>query len=145
MDETFSCGVSKTKSREFLTIGSYQTLTSEFRILPADQPMGSWQVFEPRERGHEYAIDHASDRWVIWTNWDASNFRLMETGSADTGRASWQELIPHRPDTLLSGFALFQDYLVVTERRNGLPHIVVMPSEASPTTWNSPIPPTPPG
>ena len=140
LDETFSCGVSKTKSREFLTIGSYQTLTSEFRILPADQPMGSWQVFEARERGHEYAIDHASDRWVIWTNWDASNFRLMETGSADTGRASWQELIPHRPDTLLSGFALFQDYLVVTERRNGLPHIVVMPSAGKPYNLEFPDP-----
>ena len=129
LDETFSCGISKTKSREFLVIGSYQTLASEFRTLPASEPEGEWQLFEPREREHEYAIDHANGRWVVWTNWQASNFRLMEVLGDDTRRSNWRELVPHRPDVMVTGFEVFQDYLVVSERRGGLPHIIVMPNE----------------
>lgn len=132
LDETFSCAISKTKSREFLVIGSYQTVSSEFRTLPAAQPNGEWQLFEPRERGHEYSVDHANGRWVIWTNWDALNFRLMEVRGEKTQRANWRALVPHRPDVMLTGFEVFQDFLVVSERRSGLPQIVVMPSKGEP-------------
>ncbi len=129
LDETFSCAVAKTKSRDYLVIVSDQTLTSESRFLPADKPFGKWQVFEPRDRGHEYAIDHADGRWVIRSNWEAPNFRLMEASDQETGRSHWRELIPHRADIMLTGFDVFQHYLVVSERRNGLPQIVVMPGE----------------
>ncbi len=128
-DDIFSCYVTKTKSREYLVIGSSHTLTTEHRILPADEPYGDWTVFEPRERGHEYSIDHAAGRWVIRTNWDARNFRLMEVTGDDTGRENWTQLIAHRDDTLIEQFELFSDFLVVRERRGGLPHIVVHPDE----------------
>lgn len=128
-DETFSCGIGKTKSRDYLVIGSSQTLSDEYRILAADDPMGEWTVFEPRERGLEYSIDHADGRWVIRTNWDATNFRLMEVRGVDTGRDRWTEVVAHRDDVMLESFEVFQDFLVVRERREGLPHIVVMPKQ----------------
>ena len=128
-DDTFSCYVTKSKSREYLMILSSQTLSSEARILPANDPHGEWQVFEPRERGHEYSLDHAAGRFVIRTNWEAQNFRLMETKPSATGRAHWTDVVAHRPDVMLEQFEVFEDYLVVSERRGGLPHLRVMPRE----------------
>jgi len=119
-DETYSCSVSKTKSRRYLTITSSQTLATEVRVLPADDPTGAWHVIEPRERGHEYGVDHVGDRFVIRTNWEARNFRLMACGERDTGRRNWLEVIPHREDVLLEGCEVFDEHLVLEERRDGL-------------------------
>jgi oligopeptidase B len=125
-DDTFSIDVSKSKSREYLMIESEQTLATEYRILRADEPFGEWQVFEPREIDHEYQLDHVSGRFLIRTNWEASNFRLMET--TGIGREQWTDLVPHREDTFLETFEGFDEFLVIRERRGGLQHLVVMPN-----------------
>ena len=131
-DETFGCSVGKSKSREYLIIRSSHTLADEARILRADDPFGEWQVFEPRERGHEYSIDHAAGRFLVRTNWDAHNFRLMQTADPAAGRNAWTDVIPHRDDVLLEGFEAFQEDLVVRERRGGLPHLQVLPKDGEP-------------
>ena len=109
-DDRFYVFVSKTKSRKYLTINSSQTLATEYRVLPADEPMGEWSVFEPRERGHEYEIDHASGRWVIRSNWEANNFRLMEAAQENTARENWREIVAHRSDVMLEYFELFRGF-----------------------------------
>ncbi|NNK80157.1 MAG: S9 family peptidase, partial [Flavobacteriales bacterium] len=124
-DDTFSTFVYKTKSRDFLVIGSFQTLASEYRILSADDPEGEWQVFEPRQRDHEYRIAHFEDEFYIVTNWEAKNFRLMKTPQSNTGRENWTEVIAHRPETLLEGVEIFKNYLVVEERTEGLNQIQI--------------------
>ena len=121
-DETFSVFVTKSKSRKFLLIGSHQTISSEYRFLEADRPTHAFRVFQPRERGHEYDVDHLGDHFYIRTNAQAKNFCLMRTSAGETGQAFWEEVIPHRTDVLLEGFELFQDYLVVEERQQGLIH-----------------------
>jgi oligopeptidase B len=127
-DDTFNCAVGKTKSERFIVISSYQTLSTEMRILEANDPGGDFRVFEPRRRDHEYDIDQVGDWFYVRTNLDATNFRLMRTPVARTGVKYWEEVIPHRDDTLLTGFELFRDYLVVSERRGGLIHMQVRPS-----------------
>ncbi|MEC4674989.1 MAG: S9 family peptidase, partial [Nitrospirota bacterium] len=126
-DETFSTGVFKTKSKQYLMITSHQTIASEYRYLDADAPLGEFRVFLPRERGHEYDIDHYQDAFYIRTNWQALNFRLMKTPVEHAGREHWGEVIPHRDDVLLETFELFRDHLVVEERKEGLIHIRVIP------------------
>ena len=42
-----------------------------------------------------------------------------------TSRDAWEEVIPHRPGTLLLGMQPQKDYLARMERENGLPRIVV--------------------
>ena len=126
-DETFSTGIFKTKSKQYLMIASHQTIASEYRYLNADLPFGEFQVFLPRERGHEYDIDHYQNAFYIRTNWQALNFRLMKTDIECPGRDHWNEVIPHREDVLLETFELFRDHLVVEERREGLMHIRVIP------------------
>ena len=119
-DETFYCGVGKSRSRKYILIASQQTLSAEYRYLDADKPLGQFAVIAPRQRGHEYQVDHAGDHFYIRTNLNAKNFRLMRTPVAKTAVENWTEVIPHRDDVFLDGFELFQDFLVIEERKNGL-------------------------
>ena len=125
-DETFSVFVTKSKSKRFLMIGLHQTVSSEYWYLNADSPGGMFQVFHPRERGHEYDVDHLGEHFFIRTNDQAKNFRLMKTGVDATHKTQWQEVIPHREDVFFEGFELFREYLVVEERKQGLIHLRVL-------------------
>ena len=126
-DETFSVQVFKTKSKQYLMIASFQTLSSEYRYVDAQNPTRLFTVFAPREREHEYQVDHYQDKFYIRTNDQAKNFRLMTTPTTATGRGHWQEMIPHRQDVLLEDFEIFQDHLVLEERKQGLVHIRMIP------------------
>lgn len=129
-DETFATYVYKTKSKKYLIIASHSTLTTEYRYLDADHPDGEFHVFQPRTRGMEYSIAHANDKWYVLTNWEAINFRLMECADEvnKTTRTNWNEVIAHRDDVLLEGVDAFRNYLVVSERSNGLNHLRIIPS-----------------
>ena len=130
-DDTFSTAVYKTKSRKYLVIGNYSTLTSEFRFLPADDPEGEFRIVQPRERGLEYSISHFGDSFYIITNLDAVNFRLMKAPVDRPGKENWKEVIPHREDVLLEGMEIFRDYLVLEERKEGLIRMRVIPWDGS--------------
>ena len=125
-DETFSTYVYKTKSKKYMIIASSQTLSSEYRFLDADTPEGEFQIIQPREKDHEYSVDHYKDKFYIHTNLDAKNFRLMETPVDKTTKENWKEVIPHRDDILLQGFEVFKNYLVLSERKNGLTQIRII-------------------
>ncbi len=131
LDETFSCRVGKSRSKKYLMINSGQTLSSELRILEADNPSGEFRVFHPRERDHLYGADHFGDSFYIRTNDSATNFKLMKTGESNTGKSHWREVIAHRDDVLLRGFELFDDHMVIEERENGLMHIRIIPNDGS--------------
>ncbi|MCW5978128.1 MAG: S9 family peptidase [Bryobacteraceae bacterium] len=126
-DDTFRCHVFRTKSDKYIMIASQQTLSSEFRYLDAGTPRGSFQVFLPRRRDHEYELDHYKDHFFIRTNLDARNFRLMKTSVGRNEVENWREVIAHREDALLDGFELFKDHLVVSERKEGLRRLRVIP------------------
>ena len=126
-DETFNLGVGKTKSRELLVIASFQTLSSEYRILDADDPEGTFEVVEPRRVGHEYQIDHFGDWLYLVTNHEAKNFRLMRAPVASPAQENWEEVLPHREDVFLTGIEVFQDHLVIQERQGGLIKLRVRP------------------
>ena len=126
-DAAFSCGVWQSRSRRYILIGSFQTLSTEFRYLDASDPDAPPRTFLARQRGHEYDIDHYGGRFYIRTNDGARNFRLMEADDDAPALDAWRELIPHREDVLITGFELFRDHLVVAERHAGLTRIRVRP------------------
>ncbi len=130
-DEEFGIGVFKTRSRRFIIIGSNQTLSSEYRFLEADNPDGEFTVFLPREADHEYSLDHHGDRFLIHTNWQAKNFRLMEAPIGATSKDDWHDVLPHRDDVYLQSVDAFDDYLVAVERRNGLRQMRIRPWDGS--------------
>ena len=125
-DDTFHAYVYKSKSDKYLVIGSSSTLTTEYRFLDADNPDGEFQVVQPRIRGMEYSISHYEDHFYILTNKDgATNFKLMKTPVTATGQEHWVDVIPHQKDVLLEDIDLFKEFLVVSERSNGLNKIKV--------------------
>lgn len=126
-DNTFSCGVWKTKSDKYIVIGSFQTLSQEYQVLNANEPTGKFRMIQPRERNLEYSIAHFEDKFYIRTNLDAKNFRLMSTPETATTKENWTEVIPHRTDVLFEGMDIFKDYLVLTERKNGIIQLRVRP------------------
>ncbi|GJM34612.1 MAG: oligopeptidase B [Saprospiraceae bacterium] len=128
-DETFTAYVFKTKSEKYISILSYQTLSTEFRMLDADEPDGTFKIVQPRERDLEYFVDHFEDKFYIRTNMDAKNFRLMETSVDATEKENWKEVIPNRDDVLLEGMEIFNNYLVLSERKNGITQLRVIPQE----------------
>ena len=126
-DETYYVGVSKTKSRAYIMIQSSQTMATEYSYIRADQPDAPFKVIFPRERGHEYHANHFGDYFYILSNDHAKNFRLMRTPVARPGRDNWEEVIPHRADVLLEDFEFFKDFLVLSERKDGLVQLRVRP------------------
>jgi oligopeptidase B len=123
-DDTFGVAVSKTKSKKYIVITSYSTLTIEYQILNANTPNEEFRVFQPRTRGLEYSINHFENEFYIVTNADkATNFKLMKTNENTTRIEHWQEVIAHREDVLIEGIDIFKAFLVISERRNGLNEI----------------------
>jgi oligopeptidase B len=129
-DETFSAFIYKTKSEKYLIIGSESTLTSEYRFLDAGNPDGEFKIIQPRTRELEYQVDHFGDYFYIRTNLGAQNFKLVKTPVTKTEKENWKEVIPHREDIYFSDFDIFKDYLVVSERKEGITQLRVMP-------WNT--------
>ncbi len=119
-DPAYYIGVYKSKSNDYIIIYNNSTIVSDYHILKADNPQGDFQQFTPREKKHEYSIQHYQDKWYIVTNWEATNFRLMETSLNATHKKNWKEVIAHRPNVLLSGIDVFTNHLVISERANAL-------------------------
>jgi oligopeptidase B len=131
-DDTFYMGIGRTRSDEYLCIGVRSTVSSESRCTPAANP-GEFVVLAPRQRDFEYDADHLNGQWVIHTNWDAQNFRIMTLADGQPwgNRELWKELVPHSPDVLISGVTLFDDFMAIGERSGGLQRVRVRKNDGS--------------
>ncbi len=119
-DPSFEVSVFKDKSEKYIFISSESTLSTEYRLLDANQPREKFKVFAPRKKKLEYEIALQGNRFLIRTNYKAPNFRLMEAPLDKTGMENWKEVIPHREDVLLEEVEPFRDFFVASERKNGL-------------------------
>lgn len=129
-DDTFNAFVYKTKSKKYIVIGSWATLSQEYYLLDANNPSSEMTLFQERERKLEYSLAHYGDKFYIRTNKDgAFNFKIMVTPENDTSQESWKVLIPHREDVFIEDIAIFKDYLVINERVKGISCIRIMPWE----------------
>jgi len=122
-DERFNLGVGRTRDGKFLVMESASHTTTESRVLPADQPNGSFALISERHDQHEYSIDHRNGLWFIRTNDSGRNFRLVTAPVASPGRSHWTELIPHRNDIMLEEIDLFAGFFIACEREDGLPRL----------------------
>ena len=125
-DETFSCYAYKTKSNEYIVINSSSTLSDEYRLIPAGNPLKKPEIFQKRERGLEYNIYHHQDQFYILTNKNHHNFSVETCGKDSTGKENWKEFISGREDVLIEGLDVFDHYLVVSARKQGLLQLCVM-------------------
>lgn len=124
-DDRFFVGVSRSSNDKYIFIGLGSQVTSEYWTLPADQPNGKFQLFAPRIQGVEYNIQAHEGRFIIHTNQNAVNFKLMETPENATAWANWKELVPHNPDVKLESFQVFKNFLTYIKREAGLRKLIV--------------------
>ena len=131
-DNTFYNGVGRSRSGEYIGLTHQNTDTTEVQLLAANDPLGTFKPFLPREVGHEYDVDHADGRFFIRTNWQAENFRVMTVdlkNSAD--KSKWKEVIAHREDAMVRNLQAFDNWLVIGERKDGLRKVRVMAHDGS--------------
>jgi oligopeptidase B len=127
-DKTLYTGVSKSKSDRFIFIHMEGTLTSEWHYAEAGDPDLSFKVFMARRSGHEYEVEHLGDRFIVRTNWQALNFRIISVAIGNEGSfEQWRDLIAHREDTFIEEFDVFRDFLVLSARTGGLRKLAIQP------------------
>ncbi|MFF0312696.1 S9 family peptidase [Streptosporangium sp. NPDC004379] len=137
-DERFWLGIGLSRSERYLMLAAESKITSEVRILEADDPTGEFRVVRPRETGVEYGVEHAGDRFLVLHNRNAENFELATAPLDDP--AAWTPLIEHRTDTRLLNVDAFQSHSVVHFRRDGLTGIRVLPGDGEPYEISFPEP-----
>ena len=120
-DDSFYMGIGRTRSEQFICITVQSTVSTEMRCTPAASP-GEFAVIAARERDVEYSADHLDGRWVIRSNWDAPNYRLMTLSDADGlgDRSRWCDLVPHSDAVFIEDFELFHGFIAIEERAEGL-------------------------
>ena len=128
-DDAFWLDISKSKSKAYIFIESHSTVSSEIQLLSTDKPLEALACFTPRTRDLEYMVEHQEGLFYILTNHKAKNFRLMQCGIDHTHISGWTETIAHRDDVLLEGFEVFNDYLVLEEKKEGLGQICILEHE----------------
>ena len=127
-DHSFYMGVDKTGDERFIVIGLRSTVATEILVIDAADPLAAPRVLAKRQKDHLYQADHIAGRWIVRTNRDAPNYRMMACADADLGDpAKWRDLLPYDKDVFIERFALFRDYLVVNERSEGLLRLRVRP------------------
>ncbi|CAG0909452.1 unnamed protein product, partial [Cyprideis torosa] len=120
-DDTFYTTIYKTSSEDYIVIGLFATVTSEARLLDAKQPDAQPALFLARDRHHEYDVDHLNGRFYLRSNRDHKNFAFYSLAdSEDAANTKWQTEFQGSDDVYLDGAELFDDYLVLSTRSEGL-------------------------
>ncbi len=126
-DELFRLHVWRSRSRAFLFAASRSFTSAEVRYAPATAPAATWSVLAPREKDHEYDVDHGGEWLYVRTNGDGRrNFRLVRVPVADPRRERWEELVAHREDVMLEDVDVFARQYVLRERADGLERVRVV-------------------
>lgn len=122
--------INKSASEEVIFIGASSHTTSEVYWFPADEADPAPRIIAPRQTDNEYNVVHWDGQFYIYTNLDgAVDFKLMRAPMESTSRDAWEEVVPHRPGTLILGIQPQKDFLAIMERENSLPQIVIRARE----------------
>jgi oligopeptidase B len=132
-DGQYSVWLDRAKSDRYVFIGIGATTNTEFHLIDADKPAAAPRVFIARSKDHLYDLDHLGNRFVMRTNADAKNFKLVEIAPGkENDRKAWKELLPHRTDTLVESFGLFNTFTAVSVRTGGLRKVQILPKAGKP-------------
>ncbi len=127
-DNSFYIGVGNSSDDQYVVISTSSTVSSEMLVLRSDDKTGQFKSLAPRQRDFQYEADHLGDRWIIKTDWQAPNYRLMAVKDSDIGdRSRWTEVLAHDPKVFIESFQLFADYLVINERSDALDRVRLLP------------------
>jgi oligopeptidase B len=120
-DHSFYLGLMRTRSEKYICIVLQSTVSNEQRCAPAADPR-DFTVLAPREREFRYSADHLDGRWIIRTNWQAPNYKLMSLADGETwgDRDRWRERVAGSGEVFIEDFELFHGVTAIEERSGGL-------------------------
>jgi oligopeptidase B len=127
-DESFYTNLYRTKDEKYLVIHTQSTVSTEVWYADANASKLDFKLFLTRERDHEYQLEHANGRWIVRTNWQAKNFRIVEVAKgAENDRTRWKDLVAHRDDAFVDAFDVSRGFLTVEEHSGGLRKLRIRP------------------
>ena len=126
-DPVFNLGLSKTKDRKFIILEASSSTTTECRVLNAAQPLSKFELLQPRQKGLEYEVDHRGDEFIVRTNLNAVNFRLMRAHDQSRSMKDWKSLLEYDPDVKTESVECFETFAVIEERVKGLSRLRIIP------------------
>jgi oligopeptidase B len=85
-DIGFGVGVGITAQEDWIIIATGDNVTSEVRLVPADNPLAEPILVAPRKVGREYSVDVRDGTLYIHTNDDHVNFRVATASLESPGR-----------------------------------------------------------
>ena len=125
-DTGYYVSIGKTQSAKYILINAHDHQSNEAYLIDADAPASAPVMIEPRVLGHEYHVEHHSDRLIITTNSKgAEDFRIVETPVATPSQAHWRELVSHKPGRLIIETTVFQRHMARLEREDSLPRVII--------------------
>jgi len=122
-DEIYGIYLFKSNDRRYIFVTSFSYGTTEAQFIDVDDPEFAPHMLAARREGIEVYADHGADGFLLLTNEDSVNFRLMATPDGDVARESWVDLIPADDARLVEGFDVLEDYLGVYGRENGFSQV----------------------
>lgn len=125
-DVLFNLGTGRSRDKKIIVATSYAKTMRETRYINADQPASDWKVVLPREKDHEYAVDHYNGEFYITTNKGAENFRIVRAPVSDPSEKNWKDFVAYNPAIKIDEIDFFKDYAVVSELENGLEYLRVI-------------------
>ena len=120
-DHSYYMDVGVSRSEKYLFIALHSTQQTEVRYADASDPQLRFKTVLAREANLEYHVDAIGEDFIIRTNWQAPNFRIMRTPVAGSGdKRNWRDVVAPRPDVLVENFEVSRSYLAINEHSGGL-------------------------
>lgn len=133
-DDSYYISLKRTTSDRFLCIDLWSTVSTEERCAPSSG-LGPFTQIAARAKGFLYSSDHIGDHWLILTNWNAPNYRLMRVSdSVDTNdRSTWVDVVPHSSAAFIEGFKPFDNFVAIEERVDANKRIRILGNDGTST------------
>lgn len=135
-DEMFNVNVYASRTRDFIFISSGSFNTSETMIIPADKPFSEPQIFVPRKANVEYEVEHHKKCFYVrYKDPEVKNSMLYKAPLEGYGdRSKWETVIPHDPGVKIQGFSVFDSFIGLFVRADGLNQIRILHFSTGETT-----------
>ncbi|SIS81334.1 S9 family peptidase [Alicyclobacillus vulcanalis] len=139
-DETCILTLAKSQSGKYLFLTSSTKTTTEVRYLPADQPLGTWTVFRPRQAEVEYELEHWENAFLVLTNLGRRNFSVFRHPIAPCEDERLEELFPYDEARYLTAVHPFREAVVIEGREGGLTQIwTFADGRLTRLSWDEPL------
>jgi oligopeptidase B len=131
-DERFYLGVDLSRDDRWIVVTAESKQSSEVWVIPSDEPTAAPRSVLGRVDDHEYSVEPWGDRFVVVTNDEAEDFRVVTVpttaaaGGGPIGRDEWTELVPHQPGRRITTAEAFDDHLVVHEWAEAQPRLRIL-------------------